>query len=250
MAASCLAQIVAVLRRHLLPGVLAAAAVIFATASHAQAQQQQSSPEARIVVIGTGSVSLPPDSAQISGGVTTRAKTAKEASDANAKTMAAITAALASSGIEQKDIQTARFSVQPIYTPPQTNAEPKLAGFSVSNQVRVRIRQVADIGEVLDRLIAAGATDLGNVEFMHSDLSKALDQARQAAFTDAKRKAELYAQAAGLALGPVVWISEDSVAAPVTPFAPRALAAPAAVPIAGGEDTLHATVTVGFDVTH
>ena len=132
------------------------------------------------------------------------------------------------------------------------NTAVKLTGFSVSNQVSVTIRQIAKVGEVLDRLLTAGATDVGNIEFLHSDISKALDQARQAAVADARRKAELYAHAAGLTLGPVAWITEDSGSIP--PVAMKALrttggmAAP--VPIAAGEDTLQVRITVGFDIAH
>jgi len=205
-----------------------------------------SEPRARVIVIGEGSVSVVPDYAVITSGVTTRAKTAKEATDTNSKMMAAITTALVSAGIAQKDIQTSRFSVQPVYTPPQTNVEPKLSGFSVANEVKVTIRQIGNVGDILDRLIGAGATDIGNVEFLHSDPSKTLDQARQAAVADAKRKAELYAHDAGLTLGPVVSITEQSV--PGVPMAVGGLAARAAVPIAAGEDTLRVRITVGFAI--
>ena len=80
-----------------------------------QAQQPQLPPERGVVVIGEASVSVPPDYARVRSGVTTRAKTAKEATEANTKAMAAVTAMLSNAGIAQKDIQTARFSVQPIY---------------------------------------------------------------------------------------------------------------------------------------
>ncbi len=217
----------------------------------AQAQQPSAEPPARIIVIGEGSVSVAPDYADIGCGVTTKTKTAKEATDANSKAMAAVAAALHSAGIEQEDIQTTRFSLQPVYAPPQPNTELKLTGFSVSNQFRVTIRQIAGVGDILDRLIGAGATDVGSVEFLHSDPSTALDQARTAAIADAKRKAALYAQAAGLTLGGVGWITEDSGYTPPMPFgAMRAAPAMAAVPIAAGEDTLRVRVTVGFDVAH
>jgi uncharacterized protein YggE len=227
------------------------AVFILAAAIPAQAQQPSAEPPARIIVIGDGSVSVAPDYAALDCGVTTKAKTAKDATDANSKAMAAVAAALHGAGIEQKDIQTTRFSLQPVYAPPQANTEPKLTGFSVSNQFRVSIRQIANVGDVLDRLIAAGATDIGSVEFLHSDTSKALDQARIAAVADAKRRAELYAQAAGLTLGGVGWITEDSGYTPPMPLAAmRAAPAMAAVPIAAGEDTLRVRVTVGFDIAH
>ena len=216
-----------------------------------QAQQPPAEPPARIIVTGEGSTSVPPDYAEIGGGVTTKAKTAKEATDANSKLMTAITVALLGAGIEQKDIQTARFSVQPVYAPPQPNTEPKLTGFSVTNQVSVTIRQIAKVGEILDKLIATGATDVGDVEFLHSDVSKALDRAREAAVADARRKAALYARAAGLSLGGVAWITEDSGYTPPRPIgAMRASGGMAAVPIAAGEDTLRVRITVGFDIAH
>ena len=253
MAASRLAATYAigVASRPFLSGTAVLAAAVLVAIVPAQAQQPQSQPQARVIVIGEGSISVPPDYAQIRSGVTTRAKTAKEATDANSKLMAAVTAALVDAGIAQKDIQTSRFSVQPVYAPQQPNTEPKLSGFSVSNQVSVTIRQIAKVGEILDRLIAAGATDVGNIEFLHSDPAKALDQAREAAIADARRKAELYARAAGLSLGRVAWITEDSGYAPPIPTgAMRALATAAPVPIASGEDTLHVRITVGFDIAH
>jgi uncharacterized protein YggE len=126
-----------------------------------------------------------------------------------------------------------------------------LSGFSVSNQINVTIRQIDKVGEILDRLVTTGATDVGNVEFQHSEPSKALDEAREAAVADARRKAELYAHACGLILGGVSWITEDSrYGAPMPMTALRASAAMASVPIATGEDTLHVRITVGFDMTH
>lgn len=224
---------------------------IVVTAGGAHAQQPQTEPRAeslaRIVVTGTGSVDATPDYAEIGCGATSKAKTAKEATDANAKIVAAMIAALRDAGVEQKDIQTAHFSLQPIYAPPQPNVEPKLAGFAVSNRLNVTIRQTAKLGDILDRLIAAGATDIGQVDFQHSDMSKLLDQARSAAMADARRKAGLYAQAAGVMLGNVVFVSEDAER-PIL-FAPKGLmrAASAPVPVATGQDTLSTSITVGFD---
>jgi uncharacterized protein len=132
-------------------------AVILAATFPARADDVKPVPEARIIVIGEGSVSAAPDHARITSGVTTRAKTAKEASDADAKAMAAVLAALQAAGIEQKDIQTSRFSIQPVYTSPGPNMEQRLTGFSVSNRVSVTIRQIDKVGDILDRLVTAGA---------------------------------------------------------------------------------------------
>jgi len=226
----------------------AAAFACLVPSVEAQTPQAQPAPFVGIVVVGEGRVTVAPDYAQIASGVSTRGKTVKEASDANSKTMAAIIKALLESGVTQNDVQTSRFSVQPVYVPPAPNTEPKLAGYSVSNQLRAKIRQIDKLGEILDRLIAAGATDVGNIAFLVSDPSKALDQAREAAIADARRKAEVYARAAGIRLGQVEWITEASGFGPVPLRGQGASGARAAVPIATGDDTLEVTVTVGFTI--
>ena len=197
-----------------------------------------------VVVIGEGNVSVAPDYAQIGAGV--RASTVKEASDSNSKVMTAITAALLKVGIETNDFQTSRFSVQPVYAPQETRTETKLAGYSVSNLLNIKIRQISKVGEILDSLATAGATDIGSIAFLVSNPSKVLDQAREAAIADAQRKAAVYAHASGLQLGQIEWISEDSGFAQPIPM--RAQGASSAVPIATGEDTLRVRITVGFAI--
>jgi hypothetical protein len=106
---------------------------------------------------------------------------------------------------------------------------------------------LSKVGEILDRLVTAGATDVGNIEFLIADASKVLDQAREAAVADARRKAELYARTSGVSLGRVAWITESEPPLPL--IAPRtSLAKSAPVPIEPGEDTLRIRVTVGFDI--
>ena len=236
-------------RRFLAGAALAAATIFVAPCAQAQSTTQ---PEARVIVVGEGSVQVAPDYAQIRGGVTTKGKTVKEATDANSKLMAAVTAALLNAGIAQADIQTAQFSIQPVYAPPQPQAEPKLVGYNVSNQVTVTVRALGKVSEILDRMVDAGVTDIGNVAFLHSDPAKALDQAREAAVADARRKAELYARAAGFTLGRVAWLTEDTGLMPPVPKpmfrAQASMAAP--VPISPGEDTLRVQITVGFDIAN
>ena len=212
----------------------------------AHAEQPGSSP--RIIVTGEGKVSVAPDIAQMISGVTARGKTVREAIEANSKVMAGVLTALTESGIPQKDVQTAQLSIQPVYTSPKPGEEQKLAGYSVGNHVNAKIRHIDRLGDVLDRMIAAGATEVWNVEFLVSDPGKLLDQARVAAIVDARRKAEVYVRAAGVTLGRVVSIEEESGL--FAPVPKRALAQPTVtqMPIAPGENTLHATVTVGFEI--
>src|SRR5215467_6795651 len=234
---------------------LAVITTLLSLCGGAYAQQPQPASEAGITVTGDGSVNVPPNYAQIGIGVTTRTKTVKEAVDTNSKRMAAITAAVRDAGIAEKDIQTARFSIQPVYAPAGSSvsqdarAEPRLSGYNVSNQVTVTVREIGKIGDLIDRAVAAGATDVGNVSFFVSDPSKALDQAREAAIADARRKAEVYANASGVHLGRVEWITEDTGGRLlVSGVMSRAAPASTPVPIASGEDTLRVRVTVGFEI--
>jgi len=224
----------------------------------AQAQAVDSKPaaEARVIVIGEGSITTAPDYARVRSGVTTTAKTVKEASDSNSKVMAAMIAALADAGIAKKDLQTSEFSIEPVYTSPSSkfsadgpNGPPKLSGFRVSNHVNVIIRQISQVADILDGLVKAGATDIGNLGFVVSDREKALDQARESAMANARHKAELYARASGVTLGRVAWITESSDLQPIVPMGvARSKMASAPVPIEGGEDTLTARITVGFEI--
>ena len=238
------------MRQSILPVGVFAAAMFCIAAAQAQTVEPKSSPEARVVVAGEGSVSVAPDYARIRSGVSTNAKTVKEASDTNSKLMSNIIATLADAGIAKKDIQTSEFSIEPIYASPTPPGGPKLSGYRVSNQVNVTIHDIAQVGEVLDRLVKAGATDAGNIAFLVSDREKALDQAREAAIANARHKADLYARASGLNLGRVAWITETAGFEPLLRGAGVARPKMASVPgpIESGEDTLTARVTVGFAI--
>lgn len=240
-------------KRAIAPVVALVAAALSVLPAQAQTVDSKSTAEARVIVAGEGSVTVAPDYARIRSGVTTESKTAKQASDANTKLMGAVIQALLNFGIARKDIQTAQFSIEPIYTSQSKlsgSPESKLSGYRVSNQVNVTIHQVAQVGDVLDRLIEAGATDAGNVAFLVSDREKALDEAREAAMANARHKAELYARASGLNLGRAAWITESADFPPILPMGRmekmRAPASP--VSIEAGENTITARITVGFDI--
>jgi len=198
-----------------------------------------------VTVTGEATVAVAPDAAVIRIGVTSQDKTAREASEANAKQMTAVLAAIKDTGIADRDVQTSRLSLQPQYEPNKSGTA-RLTGFQATNQVTVRIRDIDKLPVFLDRAIAAGANEMSGIEFVISEQSKLLDRARDDAIADARRKAELYAQAAGSKLGPVVSITEEGSATPPRPM--QAMRA-GAVPIAPGEQTLRATVTVSYELT-
>jgi uncharacterized protein YggE len=202
--------------------------------------------EKTVTVTGEATVGIAPDTAVIRIGVTSQEKTAREAGEANAKQMTSVLAAIKASGIAERDIQTSRLSLQPQYDP-NKGGTARLTGFQATNQVTIKIRDIENLPAVLDRAIAAGANEMSGIEFVVSEQSKLLDQAREDAVADARRKAELFARAAGVKLGNVISISEEGPAPP-QPRPMQAMRA-GAVPVAPGEQTLRAIVTVSYELT-
>jgi len=223
-----------------------AAAVVTATWFAAPALAQTVPPPA-ISVTGEATVSVAPDQAQIDGGVTSDAKTARETSEANNAAMGKVLLALKGAGIEEKDTQTSRLSLQPQYAPNRTGTSP-ITGYRASNRVTIRLRDVTKVANVIDVLVGAGANDIGGINFTVSQPSKHLDEAREKAVADARRKAEIFAKAAGVTLGEPISISEET-GAPAPMFRGK-MAAPmaAGAPVAQGEETLSVSVNVSWAI--
>jgi len=223
-----------------------AAAVVTATWFAAPALAQTVPPPA-ISVTGEATVWVAPDQAQIDGGVTSDAKTARETSEANNAAMGKVLLALKGAGIEEKDYQTSRLSLQPQYAPNRTGSSP-ITGYRASNRVTIRLRDVTKVANVIDVLVGAGANDIGGINFTVSQPSKHLDEAREKAVADARRKAEIFAKAAGVTLGEPISISEET-GAPAPMFRGK-MAAPmaAGAPVAQGEETLSVSVNVSWAI--
>jgi uncharacterized protein YggE len=198
-----------------------------------------------VTVAGEASVTVAPDLAELRAGVTSQGKSAREASEANARAMTKVLATLKDAGIADNDLQTSRLSLHPVHEGSRGPAG-KISGFQASNQVMVRIRDIDKVGEILDRAVAAGANDVSGVEFLVSDPSKVLDAARPQAVVDARRKAEIYAKATGLGLGRAAAINEEGFAAPVGMRMSAARAT--STPVAPGQETLRVVVTVSFEL--
>jgi uncharacterized protein YggE len=221
--------------------------VVAATLLAAPALAQTVPPPA-ISVTGEANVSVAPDQAQIDGGVTSDAKTAREASEANNAAMGKVLLALKGAGIDEKDYQTSRLSLQPQFA---ANYKPSdragIVSFRASNRVMVRIRDVTKVANVIDVLVGAGANEIGGINFTVTQASKHLDEAREKAIADARRKAEIYAKAAGVTLGEPISIAEEGAPTPV--FRGK-MAAPmaAGAAVAQGEETLSVTVSVSWAI--
>jgi len=224
---------------------LAAALTLLTAPALAETALAESAPPAAISVTGEATVSVAPDQAEIDGGVTSEAKTAREASEANNAAMGKVLLALKGAGIAEKDFQTSRLSLQPQSAPNRSSA---IAGYRASNRVTVRLRDVAKLAGVIDTMVGAGANDIGGISFTVSNASKLLDEAREQAVADARRKAEIYAKAAGVTLGMLLGISEEGAPHPGPVFRARMAGGMAAAPVAQGEETLQVTVSVSWAI--
>jgi uncharacterized protein YggE len=199
-----------------------------------------------ISVSGEATVSVPPDLAEVEAGVTSDAKTAREASETNNAAMGKLLLALKAAGIDARDIQTSRLSLQP-QNAPNRSGPSAIASYRASNRVTVRLHDVTKVASTIDVLVGAGANEIGGINFMVSQASKLLDDARTQAVADARRKAEIYAKAAGVALGAPLSVSEEGSPGPA-PFRKMMGGMAAATPVAQGEETLSVTVNVTWAI--
>lgn len=202
--------------KTLLVAALLTVSLVACTAVQAAppAQGSQATPASGryVTVVGTGKVSLTPDMAEINVGAESRAATVSEAKAAVDSQMAAILAALQELGIAEKDIQTSQYSIYFERDPnaPVLNEGPaeNQGAYRVTNMLTVTIRDIDQVGDVLDAVIAAGANQVYGVSFTVSDTQKWEGQARENAVNDAQARAEDLARLSGVKLGDVLVISE------------------------------------------
>jgi uncharacterized protein YggE len=210
-----------------------------------------------ITIDGMGEVRAAPDMAVINSGVTTQGATAREALDANSAAMAELVATLKEAGIEARDIQTSGFSVNPNYVYSDDrdgngySLPPKINGYQVMNTVTVAVRDLPALGSILDKAVTVGANTINGVTFSVADPSEIYNEARRAAFADARDKAELYAATADSSLDELLSISESqsfNQPQPMPMYAMRADAEAASVPVEAGELSFSINVTVQWEL--
>ncbi|WP_404402933.1 SIMPL domain-containing protein [Pelagibacterium halotolerans] len=209
----------------------------------------------QMVLSGTGTVLASPDMATITTGVTTQADTARAALDANTAAMDELIDVLENAGLAPRDIQTSDFSVSPQYvysdrrdengfTPP-----PEIAGYRVSNAVTITVRDLDSLGSVLDQAVTVGANTINGIAFSVSDTADIMAEARRRAVEDAMKKASIYADAAGVSLGGIVSITEQTQGTPPRPLMARAeMAFDSAVPVEAGEMSYEVTATITWEI--
>lgn len=215
-------------------------------ASAAPLSAEEKTMDRTVTVSATGSVLAAPDEATIATGVTSEAKTARDALTKNTEAMKKVIEELKSQGVEAKDIQTTQFNVEPVYVYPKEGQPPSVTGYRVNNMLGVRVRNLDKLGGVLDQLVTAGANQMNGISFDVSKAETLKDDARKAAMENAKRRAQLLATAAGAEVGEVLQISEETSQQGPRPvvFAKQRAAMAESVPVERGEQELEARVTV------
>ncbi len=208
-------------------------------------------PYPQIRVTGEGVATLPPDMALLSLAVTRDAPTAAQALEETSSAMRDVLAAMRKAGIEERDLQTEQFAIHPRYRdePAQVKGEPptpRIVGYTVSNGLSVRVRQLDSLGAIIDMSVRLGVNQGGGIQFLNDDPAAAITAARTAAMQDALARARTLAAAANVGLGAILDISEQSYQ-PRPMMMARAdmvMADAGAVPIAGGENSYRVTVNV------
>ena len=234
---------------------LLAALLALALAAPAAAQDAPTTEPATLRITAEGTASAEPDMATIRIGVETQAPTPTEALQQNTAAVEQVTDRILAAGVPEKDIQTANFSVFPVYDHRRMEQEgtpPLIVGFRVSNEVVANIRDLDGIGQVLANVVEAGANQINSLSFGLEDDAPVRDKARREAVAEAKRLADLYAEAAGVQLERILSI-EESFAMPPQPMGGRvmrmeAMDAAAPVPIQRGEASVTAHVTVVWEI--
>jgi uncharacterized protein YggE len=228
-------------------------ATLFAASHPASAQDATpaaGATPATVSVSGVGIVTTTPDTASVQLGITVTEPTLADAQNQASTQMQAIIDALVASGVEEKDIQTSSYYVSVVQNYDSNGNPSEVTNFQVQNLVNVVVRNIDDVGPILDGAVAAGANTVYGVNFYVDDSSTASSEARALAVQDAEKRAQELATAAGMTLGPVVSITEGYSSGPIYGKGGSAGAAESAAPapIQVGTTTIQVDVTVVYQL--
>jgi len=197
---------------------------------------------------GVGSAQIAPDMAEITLGVITEAKDAAKAHSDNAAQAARMQAAVKALGVAERDIQTTRYDFSPIYDV-KDNGRSVTTGYTVTNAVVVKVRNLANVGKVIDAALANGANRVDSLEFSASDPSAAKDAALADAARDARSKADAVARALGVRIVRILNVYADAQSPAPRNFMPMMMAKEAydaGTPISAGELSFEASVNISY----
>jgi uncharacterized protein YggE len=238
------------MRKALIAALALGAAAWTAPATAQQAAITQTIAGTRLDVTATGDVTRVPDVAIISAGVVSRAATATGALQDSANRMDRVLAALKRAGVADRDIQTSSVNLNPEYRYPE-NQSPQLVGYTATNTVTIRFRDIRNSGKILDALVAEGANQINGPSLTIDKPEAALDEARAKAIAAGRARAELYARSLGMRVVRVVSVSESggyAVPPPAPPMPMMAAESRAYTKIEPGEQKLQVSLAITFEL--
>lgn len=201
-----------------------------------------------ITVNGEGVVKVKPDMAYVDMGVDTISKTAKDAQEKNSDVMNKVMQVLKGMGIAEDDIKTTDYSIYPEQNYDDNTKQTIVTGYHVSNMIEVTVRNINNVGNVIDKAGDAGANRMYNVRFAISDNSPYYQQALQIAAKNAKDKAVGIAKGLGVSIGNPIKVTEQSVGGPIVygNFNAMKQDSTAGTPVSSGELEVRAQITVDY----
>ena len=215
------------------------------------ARDRDQSDKRTMSLTASGAIKTTPDKVDISTGVASEAKTAREALDQNGEAMTKVIEALKAMGIDSKDIQTTNLSVSPVHDqrPYDKQAPPVVVGYRVTNQVRISLHDTTRLGAILDKVVTLGSNQIEAIELGVDEPEALKDEARKLALKTVTDNAKLYAEAAGVGLGPILSISEEE-SSYQPHFAPAAARMESAkdVPIEAGTTAVEVRIRVTWEI--
>jgi uncharacterized protein YggE len=238
------------MKNAIVTALMLGAAALPSTASAQQSTISQTIAGTRLDVNATGEVTRVPDLAIVSAGVVSRSPTASAALQDTADRMQRVLAALKRAGVEGRDIQTSNVSLNPEYRYPE-NQSPQLVGYTASNTVTVRFRDIRSSGKILDALVGQGANQINGPNLVVDKPEAALDEARAKAIAIGRARADLYARSLGMRVVRTVSVNETGGTYPVPPPMPmyaRADMAQAKTSIEPGEQKLQVSLAMTFEL--
>ncbi len=240
--------------RRLAIGLVAGTAILIAACTPSVTVENTGADGATatgIAVSGRGEVFGTPDTLQMSFGVSVLRPTVKQAVADAAALADQLISTLGSSGVAAEDVQTSNYSIYPEYD--YSRDERKLIGYRVSNTVTAKIRDIESAGSVIDAAVSGVGDEIqvSGVSFSIEDDEELISTAREAAWEDARSKAQQLADLAGLTLGKAVMISESVSGTPPQPLFRAAfedtVAGPVETPIEAGQQQVAVTLQVRFE---
>jgi len=202
-----------------------------------------------VSISASAEASRVPDVATLSAGVVTQAADGNSAMRQNAQQMAKVLAAIKAAGVAERDVQTSGVNLNPQYRYVE-NEVPTITGYQASNTVSLKVRDVANLGKVLDTLAAQGSNQINGPMFEIDDPEPVYDEARLAALEKARARAQTYARALDLRVRRIVSISEGSGGGfrPMPMMAMSKASDAESTPVAPGESTLSVSLDVVFEL--